>query len=110
MSDFMSILGYLLAPITGVITWIVTRKKRKIEEVDAAYDTWNKIVSSLRTQIDTLVDDNKKLREKLEEMNGEIEQLRVELKGLKEQNKHVKALRGKIEQYEKLLKDNKISF
>ena len=108
--EFITILGYVLVPITGVITWIATRKKRKIEEIDAAYDTWNKIVSSLRSQMDTLIEDNQKQKSKLEEMHGEIEQLRTEVKTLKEQNRHVSNLKRKVERYEKLLKDNNINY
>jgi len=104
--DWVTIIGYVIAPVTGVVTWFAASKKRKIETIDAAYDTWNKIVSSLRGQIDTLIEDNKKLKSKLEEMNTEIEQLRVEIK----QNKHVNALKRKIERYEKLLRENNINF
>lgn len=70
--------------------WLIGRKKQKIDEIDAATDTWSKIVSSLRKQIDDLILDQeefikreKEMQKKIEHLQEEIQKLHAEIKLLK---------------------------
>ena len=106
-------------------------KGSEITNIDAAIDTWQKIVDSLEGQIERLLeqkgnniaekltlenrlDQLMKLREsdarEIADMKKEIEELNQTVSNLKGYAKENEELKKRIKKYEKLLTDNNIAF
>ena len=92
--DFITVLGYILAPITAVVTYYASRKKREndfLSNLQSSIDlltTKNKDLYAemiamreenlhLRTEITAIRADNKRLREEVEELNRRLENVKT---------------------------------
>lgn len=90
--------------------WFFGRKKQRIEEIDAATDTFNKIVNSLEDRIEKLLEEHTEDMRKIDELTIQVSELKTEIEELKNNQKRVVKLEKTIMRYEKLLTDNNISF
>lgn len=87
---------YILYTVGGTtigsfIGWLIGRKKQKIDEIDAATDTWSKIVQSLRKQIDDLILDQEAFIEREKQMQQRIDELHEQIKKLQNEIKLLKS-------------------
>ncbi len=111
--------------ITSVITafvgvffgWLFGRKRQNIDTIDAAVETWKKIVDSLQEQIDRLLEQRASDAAKIESLSEQVKQQNVHIEELKEQVsstemkvKSVNRLEKTIARYEKLLDANGIEY
>lgn len=97
--------------------WFFGRKRQKIANIDAATETWQKIVNSLECQIDKLLKQREQDAIKIEEMSmqmcamkAEIASLKQDIETLQSKIKNIQKLENKIVKYEKLLNDNNINY
>lgn len=97
----------LLGGLTG---WFFGRKKQKIDEINAATDTFNKIIESLESKIDNFLAQQKLDSCKIAELTKEVGFLREEIEQIKGNRVENIKLKKKIEKYEKLLTDNNIVY
>jgi regulator of replication initiation timing len=65
--EWVTIIGFLMAPVTGVVTWIATRAKQK-----------NDFLKDMQASIDMLSSRNKDLLNELISLRGEVAQLKNE--------------------------------
>ena len=93
----------------------VENEKGGIENIDAATETWQKVVDKLELRIDGLLQSMKKLRDDnilLEEevfrLREEVVVLKASQKKIERYEKQIKQLEAKVLYYEKLLHDNGI--
>ena len=92
--DWVTILGFIIAPISSVISWIVGRRKSKndfLHEMQASIDLLvekNKILveeitalrlenSALRYDVQRLATENKKMSKEIEELNARLENVKT---------------------------------
>lgn len=92
--DWVAILGFIIAPISSVISWIVGRRKSKndfLHEMQASIDLLvekNKILveeitalrlenSALRYDVQRLATENKKMSKEIEELNARLENVKT---------------------------------
>ena len=92
--DWVTILGFIIAPISSVISWIVGRRKSKndfLHEMQASIDLLvekNKILveeitalrlenSKLRYDVQRLATENKKMSKEIEELNARLENVKT---------------------------------
>lgn len=113
---------YILSTLGGTIIgslsgWLIGRKKQRIEEIDAAVETWRKIVDSLQEQIDKLLLQRQEDSEKIEkltretiELNRQVKTLREEVENLQQKVKSINKLEKTIARYEKLLEEHNITY
>ena len=81
MNDFITIFGYILAPITGIITWIVGHKKRR-----------NDFLNDLQASINLLAVENKKLMAEIVELRKENARLQADVDELNRKLSNVKTI------------------
>lgn len=74
MIDVVTILGYVLVPITSVITWMATRKKQR-----------NDFLKELQSSIDVLAAENKTLYKELLDLRRDLYERDKEILELKKQ-------------------------
>lgn len=113
---------YILSTIGGTVLgslsgWLVGRRKQRIDEIDAATETWKKIVDSLQIQIDKLLEQRQKDSEKIDALtcetvalNKQVQTLRDELENLQQKVKSINRLEKTIARYEKLMDEHKIEY
>ncbi len=70
-TTLLSVLTIILPPITGIVTWIVSRRTRN-----------NSTLQQMQQTIDMLVDRNMELTEQMISLNTEILNLRTEIETL----------------------------
>ena len=78
-SNLYNWLELLLVPITGVVTWVASRGKRRNDGMQALQQTVN-----------MLAEDNKRLYKELTENKTRIAQLEVKQAALEAENKELK--------------------
>lgn len=113
---------YILYTISGTVLgslsgWLVGRRKQRIEEIDAATETWRKIVDSLQAQIDKLLKQRQEDSDKIDTLtketialNQQVKTLREELENLQGKVKNVNRLEKTITRYEKLMDEHNIEY
>ena len=72
-NTWVTVMGYLLTPIAGVVSWIAARRARN-----------NSTLRDLQSTIDMLVEKNKELYQTITELNAEVMSLRSENAELKQ--------------------------
>ena len=92
--DWVAILGFIIAPISSVISWIVGRRRSKndfLKEMQASIDRLvekNKELvaevtalrlenSALRYDVQRLATENKKMSKEIEELNTRLENVKT---------------------------------
>jgi len=121
MSTELIFIGIVSPVITAVVAgwlgWFFGRKRQKIDNIDAATDTFNKIIEQLRKEIgiyqrekDSSGELIKQQSQQIKELTGEVRRLSEEVEGLLRWKKENIALKKKIEKYEKLLTTNNIDY
>lgn len=93
-SNWITILGYIIAPISSVVAWLAARRKSKndfLHEMQASIDLLvekNKILveeitalrlenSALRYDVQRLATENKKMSKEIEELNTRLENVKT---------------------------------
>ena len=102
-----SIVSIIVGAFCG---WFFTRKRQNIDNIDAAVETWQRIVNSLQEQIDRLLDQRasdaakiESLSEQVKQQNLHIEQLQEQVASMDAKVKSVSRLEKTIARYEKLM-------
>ncbi len=90
--------------------WFFGRKRQNIDTIDAAVETWKKIVNSLQEQIDRLLEQRasdaakiESLSEQVKQQSLRIEQLQEQVASMEMKVKSVNRLEETIDRYEKLM-------
>ena len=84
MEHFITILGYILTPIAGIVTWLVSRKKQR-----------NDFLQDMQASINLLAEENKKLMIEIVALRKENLQLRAEVEELNRKLDNVKTITKK---------------
>jgi predicted RNase H-like nuclease (RuvC/YqgF family) len=85
MADFITILGYILAPIAAVVTWIASRRKRQ-----------NDFLVEMQSSIDLLITKNKELTAEIVALRSENMQLQTRIEELNHKLENVKTITKKV--------------
>lgn len=113
---------YVVGPVIGTIVgsfsgWFFGRRKQRIEEIDAANSTYNKIIASLRENIETLLKQNYESLAKVKDLTNQVLDYQRQIEGLIDKNKkqiseiqiltiEVNGLRSKAEALKKISQEN----
>lgn len=89
MENFVEILGYVLTPITGAVTWVAAKRSRD-----------NNMLKELQASIDMLVEKNKELISEVTELRIENSELKAQVQQLRVENKELKSIVEKIQENE----------
>jgi peptidoglycan hydrolase CwlO-like protein len=104
----------IASAVTSVLAafcgWFFGRKKQKIENIDAATETWQKIVDALETRLMKELEKVQCYEQKIEDLTEQVRNLKTEIEELKDSNRKMRLLEKKVLKYEKLLTDNKIDY
>lgn len=115
---------FATAFLGGFAGWFFKRKRIAIENrglathnhrqditnIDAAVDTWRKVVDNLEEQVARLLEQRQKDSQQISELSREVLSLRNEVLGLQNQLARQTEKQEKIERYERLLDENGIAF
>lgn len=121
---FTLVSGLFTAGLGGFFGWFFTRKQynsqvknQDITNIDAAFETWQKIINSLETRVDKLLGDcevlrgeNTNLLKEISELKNEIMKLKTESKKIVRYEKKITELEEKVAEYEHLLSSNGIAY
>jgi regulator of replication initiation timing len=88
--DWVSIIGYIIAPVSGVVAWFASARKRR-----------NDAIADLQATIDMLVAKNKELYDEVVLLRRENASLRAEVEELSLQLKNIKTITKQIKTPEK---------
>ena len=122
MTGFETVMMWVIAPVIAALAggwggWIFGRKKQRIDEIDAATGTFNKIIEQLRKEVEVLIAErahNRELIEKQSEqiknLTEEVRKVSAEVERLRITQKEMGGLKRKVEKYEKLLTEHNIDF
>ena len=117
-----TILMWVVAPVitSAIGVWLgylFGKRRQKIDDIDAATATFNKIIEQLRKEVDALVNEKSASRSTIENQSKQIESLTVEVQrlskeveSLKESKKENINLKKKVDKYEKILTAHNIEF
>jgi peptidoglycan hydrolase CwlO-like protein len=106
-----TILASVVASVLGTFCgWFFGRKRQKIENIDAATETWQKIVDALEARLMKELEKVQCYEQKIEELTKQVHDLKTEIEELKDGNRKMRLLEKKVLKYEKLLTDNKIDY
>jgi len=98
----VAIIGVLAAPIAAFITWFVNRKKHIADIYSALTESSQSAVETMQMTMETLHNELKEAKDRIEDLISENILLRQDLLELKEQNNELirenKELRLKIDQ------------
>lgn len=113
---------HVVGPVIGTIVgsfsgWFFGRRKQRIEEIDAANSTYNKIIASLRENIETLLKQNYESLAKVKDLTNQVLDYQRQIEGLIDKNKkqiseiqiltiEVNGLRSKAEALKKISQEN----
>lgn len=109
---------------SGFGTWFFSKKQydsqvqnQDITNIDAAVGVWQKVINSLKQQVDELLIETKALREEnaslkddMEKLREDLSKLKVETKKIIKYEKQIKDLEDKVSRYELLLTANGITY
>lgn len=105
----VAIIGVLAAPLAAFFTWFVNRKKHIADIYSALAESSQSAVETMQMTMETLHDELKEAKERIEDLISENILLRQDLLELKEQNteliKENKELRLKIDQISQQMTD-----
>jgi len=143
MTGFETVMMWVIAPVIAALAggwggWIFGRKKQRIDEIDAATGTFNKIIEQLRKEVEVLIAEHAHSKELIDQLRNEIEtlinerghnraviekqskqieelatevrKLSAEVESLRADKKENVKLKNKIEKYEKLLDANNVDY
>lgn len=102
-----TVIGTFVGGLTG---WLFGRRRQNIDNIDAAVETWKKIVDSLQEQIDKLLAQRASDAAKIESLSQQVKQQNLHIEQLQEQVasteakvKSVSRLEMTVARYEKLM-------
>lgn len=105
----VAIIGVLAAPVAAFFTWFVNRKKHIADIYSALAESSQSAVETMQMTMETLHDELKEAKERIEDLISENILLRQDLLELKEQNTELirenKELRLKIDQISQQMTD-----
>lgn len=106
---------YVIGPTVGALTgsfgtWIFQKRRNKIDDINAATDTFNKVNESLELRINKMLEEQEKSNLKIEELTKQVAALSAQIETLKNQVKEKERLQKKVVHLEKILTDNNIPF
>lgn len=86
MDNLVQYLGFLLTPITGVVSWFAARRKREKDLLDGMNDS----LQDMQATIDMLVEKNKQQLDEIIQLRSENASLRAELADIKTELEKIK--------------------
>ncbi|MCL2290820.1 MAG: hypothetical protein FWC34_09010 [Bacteroidetes bacterium] len=119
---FEAIMMWIIAPVIataagGLGGWFFSRKRQRIDNIDAATDTFNKIIAQLRSELGIHAEEKdrntgliEKQSQQIKELTSEVHKLSKEVEGLRREKKENIILKKKIEKYESLLITHNIKY
>jgi len=122
MSVFETILMWIISPTVGMAAgawggWFFGRKRQRIDTIDAATDTFNKIIHQLRNEIGVYQQKNDEYAQQVQQQSQQIKELTDQVKKLSEEVESLRCekkenalLKRKIDKYTKLLDINNIEY
>ena len=107
-----ALIGLVTAAGTGLLTWAFAKKKydaevskSRIENIDMAADTWQKMVNSLESQLQNFTVKMDALRTENNQLRDAVYQLQTEISELKSANKKLICKVNELQKYEKKISD-----
>lgn len=88
MDNLVQYIGYILTPITGVVSWFAARRQREKSLLDGMNDS----LSDMQKTIDMLVEKNKQQLDEIIQLRSENASLRTELAEIKSELEKLKKI------------------
>jgi len=117
-----TVMMWIIAPVISAAAgalggWLFGKRRQKIDDIDAATGTFNKIITQLRTEVQVLIKERElnweiidKQSQRLDDLASEVRKLSYEVENLHREKKENTNLKKKIEKYEKILTLHNIEF
>jgi len=83
--DWLSVIGYVISPLSAVVAWFASARKRR-----------NDAIAELQATIDMLVVKNRELYEEVITLRRENSELRSEIEELSNQLKNIKTITRQV--------------
>ena len=122
MSVFEIILAWVISPVISMVAgawrgWFFGRKRQRVDTIDAATDTFNKIIEQLRKEIGIYQQEKDKHTEliqnqsrQIKDLADQVRKLSEEVEGLRREKRENALLKKKIDKYERLLDSHNIEY
>mgnify|MGYP000844317381 FL=1 len=96
--DWIAALGYIIAPVSSIITWFVGRKKSRndfLREMQASIDLLATRNGNLIKEVTELRGENMRLRLDVQRLAAENAKMSKEIEGLNSRFKNIKTITKK---------------
>jgi len=96
--DWIAALGYIIAPVSSIITWFVERKKSRndfLREMQASIDLLATRNGNLIKEVTELRGENMRLRLDVQRLAAENAKMSKEIEGLNSRLKNIKTITKK---------------
>ena len=108
----------IISSLAGTLLgWLFGRRRQNIDNIDAAVETWQKIVDALQAQIERLLQQRESDAQKIETLSREInlqinqiENLKMKVEKLETEVAKKDRLEAILKRYEHLMSDAGISY
>jgi len=122
MNGLENILIWIISPVAGMVAgawggWFFGRKRQRIDTIDAATDTFNKIIQQLRSEVGIYQQEKDKHTElirqqsqKINELADQVKKLSEEVECLRREKRENALLKKKIDKYTRLLDSHNIEY
>lgn len=121
---YQIVVPFVTAFLGGFAGWFFKRKRlekenegldsendrKDIANIDAAVETWQKVVKALEEQISKLLAQRQEDSRKIEELSLRVSELQGTVDGMRSRLKLTEKLEKKVARYEKLLSENGIAY
>ena len=121
---YQIVVPFVTAFLGGFAGWIFKRKRlakenegvdsendrKEIANIDAALETWQKVVEALEKQIDKLLAQRRADSLKIEALSRQVTELQGKVDGMQSRLRLTEKLEKKVARYERLLLENGIAY
>lgn len=121
---YQIVVPFVTAFLGGFAGWFFKRKRlekenegldsendrKDIANIDAAVETWQKVVKALEEQISKLLAQRQEDSRKIEELSLRVSELQGTVDGMRSRLKLTEKLEKKVARYERILAENGIAY
>ena len=121
---YQIVVPFVTAFLGGFAGWFFKRKRlakenarlarendrKEIANIDAALETWQKVVEALEKQIDKLLAQRRADSLKIEALSRQVTELQGKVDGMQSRLRLTEKLEKKVARYERLLLENGIAY
>ena len=121
---YQIVVPFVTAFLGGFAGWFFKRKRlekenegldsendrKDIANIDAAVETWQKVVKALEEQISKLLAQRQEDSRKIEELSLRVSELQGTVDGMRSRLKLTEKLEKKVARYERILAENSIAY